>query len=140
MMESEPHKLALLCVDARIVFESDGTLFCPAWSSYRIFDLRYLKQHATAGDFDDMFPNPTSSEPRFFGAEILVKDMVPLRYIQRIYFPDDDSLDATFETCSQIVAGRSRMGVTIYFTRRAEVFKRPPDHYLTRQRFPPEES
>jgi hypothetical protein len=128
-------KLALCEIDAKLIY-TQGTLFCPAWSSHRKFDLQYLKSHCTATDFDNMFPNPSSSEPRFFGAEILVKNKVPLSDIKQVYFVDKESRNEATKSCTQVIQEVGRIGVTIYFVIRPEVFKRPPDHYLKRARFP----
>jgi len=129
------HKLALCDINAKLIY-SLGTLFCPAWSSHRKFDLTYLQNHATAKDFDDMFPNPFSSEPKFFGAEILVKGKVPLSEIKQIYFVDKESRNQAVEQCTRVIDEVGKIGVIIYFVIRPEVFKRPPNHYLKRSRFP----
>lgn len=132
--ELDTGRLVLCEIDASVIWE-EGTLFCPAWSSHHRFDLEYLKSHATADDFDQMFPNPFSSEPRFLGAEILVRNKVPLGSIKRVYFSNDDSMKRAIHECTQVVEQKGHTGVTIYFVKREEVFKRPPDHYLRRRRY-----
>lgn len=136
MIESEIGSGRLiLCELAASLIWREGTLFCPAWSSYRKFNLEYLKTHCGEEDFDCMFPNPFSSEPIFHGAEILVKDLIPLYNIRRVYFIDANALNWAVKECTAVVEQQGRIGVTIYFAVRPEVFKRPSDHYLKRKRF-----
>lgn len=128
------YTLALCDIKAGLISRG-GTLFCPAWSSYREFNLEGLMERSTAEHFDGMFPNPSSSEPKFYGAEILVKVSIPLLEIQRVYFTDKELRDRAIRDCTRVIQEVGRRGVTIYFVIRPEVFKRPPDHYLKRQRF-----
>lgn len=137
MIESEigRNPLALFEISAKLIYEREDTLFCPAWLSFNKFNLNYLRSHSKARDFDAMFPNPTSKEPRYLGAEILVKGSIPLVEIRRIYFSDEVFFERIFQECKDIIATRPRLGIIIYFVFDPEKFKRPPDYFLKRSKF-----
>ncbi len=136
MIRAEEEPLILCEIDSKLIWDDD-TLFCPAWSSYHKFDLDYLKEHATVEDFDNMFLNPFSSGPRYFGAEILVKNRVQLGDILKVYFTDRERLNEALQSCTEVIERKGRIGVTIAFITRPEVFKRPPGHYLKHEKYRP---
>ncbi|HEX76916.1 MAG TPA: DUF4433 domain-containing protein [Dehalococcoidia bacterium] len=136
MIEREQGNLALLEINPLLIC-NDDTLFCPAWSSFDKFDLDYLRQKNTPADFDNLFPNPTSSEPRFLGAEILIKTHVPILEVKTVYFQEDRFRDQALLECVKIPVARHFIlrSPRIRFVVRPELFKRPPDYYLRRRRF-----
>jgi len=127
--------VVVLCRISPHVIWEEGTLFCAAWSSYRQFSLDYLLEHSTASDFDQMFPNRDSSEPRFLGAEILPRERVWLGDIGTVYFTDSDSRQLALTECRRVIDRKGKIGATVSFVVRPEVFKRPPDLYSRRSRY-----
>lgn len=128
MIYKEDEPVALIRIDPQVLYWHD-TLFCPAWSSHRQFNLAYLLNNSSAECFEQLFPNDTTNVPIYRGTEVLIKDGVLLAQIQAIYFRDEKDMDEAFSECSKVIYGRPRVGVVIHFVLRPVAFKTPKEYW-----------